>query len=113
MDAFALFVLQPQPASHTSENPPLCGHPETTPTNPPCHAGVVLNRRRYPGIGTLEEEKSRPWCVVMSVWAKTRRVPRHKEWSQKEKISYDGWVDFPHMHRFFFCCATLLSESCV
>lgn len=47
-----------------------------------------------------------PQCVVMSVWAKTRRVFRHKERHWREKISCDGWAGSRHAHRFFFHCTT-------
>ena len=84
-------VLQPQPASHTmSENSPLCDHPETTPTDPLCHARVMSNRRRCPGTSTLEEEKSRPWCVVASVWTKTRRVPRPRVEPGEDQLRWAG-----------------------
>ena len=87
-------VLQPRPASHTmSEDSQLCGHPEITPTDPLCHARVMLNHRRCPGISTLEEEKSRLWCVVASVWPKTRRVPRHKSGARRRRSAAMGeWI---------------------
>jgi len=54
-----------------------------------------------------------PYYVAKSVWVKTRRVFRHKEWHREKKVSGDGWVGSQHAHRFFFYCATPWSIRCV